>query len=293
MNWGDLRQEEFAEAIKKTDGLCIIPVGCYEMHGEHLPVRTDVYEAEAIARAAAEIEPVCVFPAYEFGAVSGLVEWKGSIRLEPTLMINLLENFCDEIARNGFDKILLLNYHGGNHGFLGHFMNTMTYKPHDYSVMTIFPSYYKGIGSFYEINENIRKYGSGYYPELLPEDEETIRIFVQEDKLDGHGGLEETCLMMAIRPELVRLDKMSVVSGLSTHKADRLCEAGLGGDTWIINYPNSYGGADPVGASDRIGRLLLRLRAEHVAASCKVYKEENYLLKQRRDMTKEHYNCNK
>ena len=50
--WAELREEEFEDAAKAANGLCIVPVGCYEMHGQHLPVRTDVYQAEASADAA-------------------------------------------------------------------------------------------------------------------------------------------------------------------------------------------------------------------------------------------------
>ena len=49
IRWADLREEEFAGVIKATDGLCIVPIGCYEKHGQHLPVATDVYEAVASA----------------------------------------------------------------------------------------------------------------------------------------------------------------------------------------------------------------------------------------------------
>lgn len=56
LKWAELREEEFEDAAKAANGLCIVPVGCYEMHGQHLPVRTDVYQAEAVANAAAELE---------------------------------------------------------------------------------------------------------------------------------------------------------------------------------------------------------------------------------------------
>ena len=49
MNWLDLREDQFDDAIKKADGLCIIPVGCFEMHGQHMPVGSDTYEAIAVA----------------------------------------------------------------------------------------------------------------------------------------------------------------------------------------------------------------------------------------------------
>ena len=41
MKWEYLREEEFEEAIERCGGLCVIPLGCLEKHGQHLPVGTD------------------------------------------------------------------------------------------------------------------------------------------------------------------------------------------------------------------------------------------------------------
>ena len=51
MEWQNLREEEFEEAVKISGGVCVcvVPIGCVEKHGQHLPVGTDAYEAEAIA----------------------------------------------------------------------------------------------------------------------------------------------------------------------------------------------------------------------------------------------------
>ena len=47
---------------------------------------------------------------------------------------------------------------------------------------------------------------------------------------------------------------------------------------WGMNYPNSYTAYDPEGSSERIGKLLLRLRAEKVAEVYKIYKESDELV---------------
>lgn len=280
IRWADLREEEFEDVIMKTNGLCVVPVGCYEKHGQHLPVATDVYEAVAIAEKAAELEPVCVFPAFEFGDVTGLVNWKGSVIFEPTLVFNLLDNYCKEIARNGFDKIVLLNFHGGNQFLLSQFQKMLGYKKCDYYVSVISP-WKVHETSFEGIYENLKQEGSGFYPELLSEDEEVIYDFIEKGKTDGHGGLMETCLMLSIKPETVRLDRMSAESGLSTGKSDKISSTGLSAPgAWGINYPNSYAGHDPVGASDRIGNLLLRLLGEATAKACRGFKEEYPIIKQ-------------
>ena len=275
MLWEELREEEFDSAIKESGGVCVIPMGCSEMHGQHLPVFTDNMEAEAIAKAAAKIEPVCIFPTYRFGDVTDLVEWKGSIRLDPHLMLYLLENLCDEIARNGFKKILLVNCHGGNTHLMNYFLRSIHNKKRDYVVM--------GRGAFsgtdpVRLWKRIQEEGADKFPELFPEDLETLRKQAEEHLEDGHGGLDETSVMMNIRPDLVRLDRLGLVSGLNTHVADELTNVGMSAQPiWKMNYPNSYAGADPVGASDRIGKALMRVRVEKLAEAYKVYKKSNIL----------------
>lgn len=271
MLWEELREEEFDAAIKETGGLCVVPVGCFEMHGQHLPVVTDVIQAEAVVKMASKIEPVCVFPAFRFGDVSSLVDWKGAVRLEPELMLKLLENLCSEISRNGFKKILLYNYHGGNAALLGYFERSMMYRKKDYVLLT-------RILDVDAVNpkklwERIQNEGSGIFPELLPEDEQALKAYVEEKRPDGHGGMDETSCLLALRPELVAMDRIHAVSGYSNHKAEKLLEMDIyPGTLWNMEHPNSYEG-DPIGASARIGQVLLRLRAERQAEACRRFKE--------------------
>ena len=62
MLWQDLREEEFEDAIKRSKGLCVLPMGCLEKHAQHLPVGADGYIADAILAEAMKIEDVVVFP---------------------------------------------------------------------------------------------------------------------------------------------------------------------------------------------------------------------------------------
>ena len=287
IKWAELREEEFEDAVKKSDGLCLIPVGCFEMHGQHLPVRTDVYEAEAITNAAAELETAVVFPAFEFGAVSGLVEWRGAVRLDPHLLLDLLENYCTEIARHGFDKIMLVNYHGGNVGFLSYFASLLSYKHREFTVLTVFPS--TPIPTLYAA---VQKDGLAPYPEITEEDVDVMREFVEDEHVAGHGCMVETCVMLYIHPELVRMDRLGTVSGLPTHKGDRLAAAGMGTPGWLLNFPNSYCATDPVRATASIGRLILRLSAEQVAKAARVFKEDNKYFVEQREKKRPHYPSN-
>jgi hypothetical protein len=126
MRWEFLREEEFPSAIEKAGGLCVIPIGCLEMHGEHLPVGTDSLKAHALAVLAAEKTGAVVFPtAMWFGDVMGAHKierpWEkhraGYITLSPELLMQILkeddkvnnsiwnmdfqpENFCQYVFTN-------------------------------------------------------------------------------------------------------------------------------------------------------------------------------------------------
>ena len=275
MNWLDLREDQFDDAIQKADGLCIIPVGCFEMHGQHMPVGSDTYEAIAVAEKAAEMEPAVVFPAFKFGDVTGLVNFYGSVNLEPELRVDLLENYCDEIARCGFDKILLLNYHGGNNPMNGYFTNMMAQKNKDYSVMVCFPA--PDVAG--EIWPLVKEGGLDFAPELLPEDIETMRIFAEEEHQDGHAGFMETSLLLATNPETMKMERCNVYDGRSTHRGDMLEKAGLRNvATYGMNFPNNFTAYNPWYSNERFGRLFLRYSAELAVKAMRAYKENNHLL---------------
>ena len=101
--------------------------------------------------------------------------------------------------------------------------------------------------------------------------------------------MSETCQMLAIRPDLVRLDRLGRVSGLPTHKGDRFVEAGVVIQGWELNFPNSYASTDPVRATANIGRLLIRLKAELVAKAARVFKEDNRYFVEERERKRPYY----
>ena len=62
MNWEYLRADEFKNAIDVCKGVCVLPLGCLEKHGPHLPVGCDSLKAKGLAEEAAALEEVMVFP---------------------------------------------------------------------------------------------------------------------------------------------------------------------------------------------------------------------------------------
>ena len=77
--WRDMTCAEFAEAVKATKGVCVVPIGCLEKHGNHLPLATDSIVAHEVCVRAASLEPVIVFPFCPFGRVVEVL-WCGEDR---------------------------------------------------------------------------------------------------------------------------------------------------------------------------------------------------------------------
>ena len=104
MKWEDLTVEEFKKSIKLTKGVAIIPIGCLEKHGYHMPLGTDMFIAKNIAEKAAEKEPALVVPTAPYGIISEAQHRLGCLSITSKLQYELLEELCDELARNAIPE---------------------------------------------------------------------------------------------------------------------------------------------------------------------------------------------
>ena len=266
MNWEYLREEEFKEAIQESKGLCVVPVGCMEKHGQHLPIGTDSILATEIVRRAAEREPVVVFPTMHFGEKTGAGEFAGTVIFSNELRFRILEELCDEIHRNGFKKILLFNGHGGNQAMISQFARSTLYRPKGYLVYDYAP------GSDFPTPNKLL---SGNYGKLTAEDREILKSYVDEKKRYGHACFIETGWIYATHPELVRLDKMDAESGKSTHRFDEFTKHKINSPfAWMADYPNSYAGDSHEGMNERIAGAMLEYSVVKAAEVFRFLKNE-------------------
>ena len=274
MEWQNLREEEFENAVKISGGVCVVPIGCVEKHGQHLPVGTDIQTSNYVAVEAAKVEPVVVFPPIYFGDVMGHTPWRGGIVLSPELLLKLLTETASEIARNGFKKILFVNGHGGNLPMLNFFVRSTQYSAKDYVVMAR--------NDFsYSVKDIVRELDDGVdFPELTDEDKSYLRDFVYSKKKSGHACLNETAILMRINGENVQLERCLAETGLPNHKTDYLKDTGILSSSrfWGIEYPNSYAGDHPLGANERIGEVILNGRIKHQAEACRLLKMDDRIL---------------
>lgn len=284
MLWENLREEEFEGAIELSNKVCVIPIGCLEMHGQHLPVGTDTQTCYHIAKEAAKIEPVVVFPGIYFGSVPGLNMWRGTIDLSLELRLKMLDELCAEVARNGFKKIMLLNGHGGNCAVFSTFARSTLHTKKDYVVVTR-NDYQYGIQ---RLGREIR--AGQKFPELTERDIENVLTFCDNEYTTGHACVNETSIMLELNPDSVDVSRADTVNGLDRHKTDYLTRKpnaiDNAGAFWLIDHPDSFEGEHIELASANIGKVLLRKRIEYQAEACKLLKQDDKLLEMFDEMWK-------
>ena len=268
MLWENLREEEFKEAIEKSKGVCIIPIGCLEKLGQHSPVGVDIIHSQEVARLAADEEYAVVFPTMYFGEKSGSGEFAGTVMFSAPLRFQILQETCREIARNGFKKIVFYNGHGGNHNMIGNFTRSLLYDKVDYQA-------FQTNLTTNIVPQILEEHKEGKYPYLTDEDVKVLQSFVDKDVLHGHACFVETGLVYGIRPETIRLDKMDQESGMPTGRFDKFAELGIGTHfAWMANYPNSYAGAYHPGLTETIGKAMVEVSKDNLKKQIKFLKEE-------------------
>lgn len=247
MLWEELTASEFKEALEKSNRTCILPLGVIEKHGTHLPLGTDMYTARRVAEEIVKVVPVVVFPYYFFGQIAEARHCPGTIAIRPDLLYSLLEEVCSEISRNGFKKIILLDAHGGNRDFLHYFIFSTLYGKRDYAVYSI---------------------------RLLPTPEglDELRQMMGVKDLGSHAGNDETSRIMAIRPDLVKMDRIEKEGLVTYGKLNHLKET-YTAVNWYADHPTHFAG-DPSHACVEAGKRSIELVVEKAAAAIKIIKED-------------------
>ena len=274
MKWENLREEEFKDAIERSGGLCVMCLGCLEKHGQHLPVGTDSLKGDKIVELASEKADVMMFPTTMWlGDVSSAHIFEnpdktrkhGFIGMNPHTLMVVLEELCDEIARNGFTKILLCTSHGGNANLAGFFTRSQFYKKKNY--MTLFCKAYDFAKQLQPGNVlEAAKADPEYFSMLTEEDLKTLEKFSKTGTGGGHADFRETALTFGTHPHLVAPDRFDAEDGTDTRRLTFPAEYGISTyATWLANNPNVFSGYAPTGCTATIGQAYLKLSVDRLA----------------------------
>ena len=243
----ELTAVQFKEAVKKSSQTAILPIGVLEKHGPHMPLGTDVYTAREMALRAAEMEYAVVFPWYYFSQINEARHQPGTIAYSPELIWKVLQETLNELSRNGFKKIIIINGHGGNAAFLEYFGISQLSEKRDYALYWYKPAY----------------------------DREVIKqaeAVSMHDPVNQHAGNRETSMVESIVPELVHPDLAGTQQGVDLDRISNLDHI-YTGIWWYASFPNHYAG-DGSKATAEAGQLIMDSVVAQFADVIKDIKED-------------------
>ena len=180
MTWIEIKQ------AAEESRVAVLPVATYEDHGAHLPVDTDVrLTTEICERAVARIASEAVLvPVVPHGYSPHHMDFHGTLTIGWDTFIRYVRDICCSLAHHGFTRILIVNGHGSNE------------SPLDLSARLANVEYGGSILCATVSHWGLRK-------------ARQVGAQVRESDHNGsaHAGEFETSLYLALKPELVEMDK--------------------------------------------------------------------------------------
>ena len=245
--WDELTASDWPRALEKSAYTCILPIGILEKHGPHAPMGSDLIQVREWAARATKTEYAVVFPDYFYGQIYEARHQPGAFALPSRLVLELLDETCQEIARNGFKKILIVNGHGGNPNLLRFFIQSQLERRRDYVVYFYDPSAEPDLNA--KVSE-IRK---------------------SDPATDMHAGERETSVLLYLRPDLVKMDRAVNESG---ENQKRLAIPDVyTAIWWYASFPNHYAG-EGAKATRELGQVITEYRINSLVKALRSVKAD-------------------
>lgn len=177
----EMTSPEVRDALGEVK-LAILPVGSCEQHGPHLALSTDIAASEVFARRLTEqVHPLALLaPPLKFGLSSHHLPFPGTLTLRPETFEAVLMEVAESLRQHGILRLFVVNGHGGNQNALGVVSARMRRDLGMRMAYCIWPMI-----------------GAG-----------AVADEVKGRKV-GHACVFETSLMMHLRPDLVREDRLA------------------------------------------------------------------------------------
>lgn len=242
----ELSGPEVGSALS-ADSVIVLPLGAVEQHGPHLPLNTDLVVADAVSReVVARVGAECdawLLPALPFTKSNEHAWAAGTMWLSAGTLLSVLDDVGRSIAMTPARRLLFVNGHGGNSALvavanrelrLKHGLMTFLAHPH-------VPADQGGVSPAGELGMGV------------------------------HGGMDETSMMLHLRPDLVDMSRArrSVPEKLAANRHVR-----FGGSVAFGWLSNDFGPdgviGDPTGASAEAGASMFEAS---VGVLCDVVRE--------------------
>jgi creatinine amidohydrolase len=234
-----LRWPEVVEAAARPGSTVVWPFGAIEQHGPHLPLGTDALFAERVCTAVLEKlppdRPIWQLPTQSLGFSHEHRGFAGTLSLPPELLLGLVVAVGSDLAAAGFQRLVLLNGHGGQIALLEVAARQLHAARPELAVLPCF--LWRG-------------------PEGIAQ-----RIPEPERQRGLHAGLAETSLMLHLAADLVGITPEADGPGQEPPEGWSL--EGLAPCAWLTREISRSGViGDPAGASAELGHELFEALVE-------------------------------
>jgi len=170
-----IEEATWTELDETETNLALLPIGSTEQHGPHAPMATDTLNAEAIATEAAEryTDPAVVAPSIPVSIAEEHRHFTGTLWTDESTFRNYVRDIVASLSFHGWDRVVLVNGHGGNVDALREVSGRITRHDDAFAVPFTW---------FNEIGDHSSQM--------------------------GHGGPIETALLRHTTPEVVHEDRL-------------------------------------------------------------------------------------
>jgi creatinine amidohydrolase len=231
VTWPEVKAE--LEAGRDT---VVVGFGATEQHGPHLPLATDALLGDELARAVAERIDAFVAPTVRVGCSAHHLDFPGTLSLEDSTFHAIVGDVVRSLARGGFRRVILVPTHGGNFAPLAAAVEQLG-----------------DVGSL----EVVALTDLGALLRIAQVGEQEHGVPLGEGGL--HAGEWEASMILAIHPDLVRMDRAE--AGF-TGELQEAIERMFAGGTKAVSENGVIG--DPARASAEHGRRYWEVAVEIV-----------------------------
>jgi creatinine amidohydrolase len=171
----------------KTDDTILMPMGAVEMHGYHLPIGTDIYNAMEVSKRAAEKADVLYGPpiwtGYSPHHLREPETGQGTLTFRGETLRAVLHDTARSLIHHGFNRIIFVNGHTSNTKATDEVFRQLRYETG--ALLGMFKPYgERYLGIIEDLMENSPEETAGW-----------------------HASEQETSIMMAYKADNVKMDR--------------------------------------------------------------------------------------
>ncbi len=183
MRFHDMTMPQLRQ-VPRDSTVVLAPIAACEQHSRHLPTFTDTLLVTAVAEGAEQRLPrqILLLPTQWMGASAHHLRFGATLSAEVDTHITMLTDLITPLLDDGYQRVLVLNGHGGNIDTMHVALRRLQPRYRDRLVTA---------ASYWEIAEK-----------------ELAALAEGGRKSMGHACEFETSMVLALRPDLVRRDEI-------------------------------------------------------------------------------------